>query len=82
MIPFKECTYINCVFVLCPLLFPNSGGRKWALSSACKTDRADFTVGSSSFHLTSWRKSALIQKSSTQIPKAFHAPGNAERTII
>ena len=32
-----------CVFVLRPLLFPQRGRRTQALSSGCKTDRADFT---------------------------------------
>ena len=32
-----------CVFVLHPLFFPYRGDRKLALSSAYKTDRADFT---------------------------------------
>ena len=35
-----KCVY---VFVLCPLLFPYREGRTRALSSACKTNRADST---------------------------------------
>lgn len=42
-----------CVFVFCPQLFPHRDGRILALISACP-----------SYHLTSSRKSALIQKSS------------------
>ena len=34
---------IKCVFILHFLLFPYGGSRKQALSSACKTDQADFT---------------------------------------
>lgn len=31
------------MFVLRLLLLPDRGGKKWALSSSCKTDWADFT---------------------------------------
>ena len=34
------------------------------------------------YHLTSWRKSALIQKPSAQIPKALHQHGKAEKKMI
>ena len=60
-----------CVFVLRPSLYPCREGGTWALNSACKTDRADFTDWMSFLPSISWSKSALIQKH-----------GNAEKTMI
>ena len=56
-------------------------GRTQALSSTCKTDQAAFTDWMA-FLPSNLRKSALIQKSFVQIPKAFHQHGKAEKTTI
>ena len=43
--------------------------------SECKIDQLDQLkeqIGCPSYHETSWRKSALIQKSSAQIPRLFY----------
>ena len=56
-------------------------GRTQALSSTCKTDQAAFTDWMS-FLPSNLRKSALIQKSFVQIPKAFHQHEKAEKTTI
>ena len=39
-------------------------------------------IGCPSYNLTSWKKLALIQKPSTQVPKAFLPTEYAEKTII
>ena len=45
----------------------------WILSSECKIDQAHFTDRISFlYHLTSWGKSALIQKPSKQILPFFN----------
>ena len=48
-----------CVFIVCSLLLPSRVGRTWVLSSEC-TDLI-LQVGCTSYHLTLWRKSALMQ---------------------
>ena len=53
-----------------------------ALIYAWKTDEAGFTDGMSFNHVTSWRKSALIQKPSAQTPKEFHQHGHDKMTMI
>ena len=73
------CFYTR-VFGLRPLLFPCDGLGAWALSSECKTDQI-LQIGCPSYHLTSWRKSALTKKLLAQIPKAFHQHLNTEMII-
>ena len=63
------------LFGLHPLLLSSRGLRTLALSCECKIDQANF--GCPSYHQTSWRKSALIQNPSAQIPKAFNQYGIA-----
>ena len=57
-------------------------GRTQALSSTYKTDQAAFTDWMSFLPSNLIRKSALIQKSFMQLPKAFHQHGKAEKTTI
>ena len=56
-------------------LLPSKGARTLALSSDCKIGRLILLIGCFSYHLTSYRKSVLIQKASAQVPKAFHQHG-------
>ena len=65
---------IVCVFVL-RFLFPHSGGKMWALQLILLN-------GCPSYHLTSWKKTALIQKPWSQITKAFHQHEDADKTKI
>ena len=51
----------------------------FVLSSKYNIEQVDITDWMS-FHLTSLRKSALIQKSSTQMPEALNQHGIAEKT--
>ena len=70
------------VFTFGTLLFSYRGGLVRALIYAWKTDEAGFTDGMSFNHVTSWRKSALIQKPSAQTPKEFHQHGHDKMTMI
>ena len=58
-----------CVIVFCPLLFRLRGGTTRALSSKYKLNKLILRVECPSQSLTPYRKSALIQKPSAQIPK-------------
>ena len=69
-----------CKFVLHPLLFPSRGRRTGALYSKCKTNQVTFRVGYLYYCLISWRKSALIQKPSVELPKTFHQQGIVTKT--
>ena len=52
----------------------------WALHG--KLTELILQSGSPSYHLTSWSKSALVQKPSTQIPKAFYQHGKPEKAMV
>ena len=67
------------VFVLHHTLFSSRENRTWALNSQCKIDLADFANWFFSYHLTLQWKLALIQKSSAQLPKAFHQHGKTKQ---
>ena len=64
------------------LIIPLEKDRMEALSSACKTAKLILQIGCPSCHLTTWKKSALIQKPLEQTPKAFYQHENAEKTVI
>lgn len=73
-------SYILRVFVLHHFLFPSRGRRARGLSYNYKLNQATFTDWMCFLHLTSWKKSALIQKSSAQIPKTLNQHGIAQKT--
>ena len=49
------------------------------LSSECKLTKLIVQIGCPSYHLTSWRKSALIHKPSGQIPKVLYQHETVEK---
>lgn len=67
----RVCVRVLCVFVLCPLLFRYREGRMRALSSACKTDRYEFTERKPFLPSRYLEESAQMHKPSAQIPKVF-----------
>ena len=67
------CGYV-CVFALCLSSFPSKEGGAWALGSEYNIDK-DVLTDCISF--LTYRKSAVIQKPSTQTPKVFHQHGIA-----
>ena len=65
------CVCCVCVFILRPLLFRYRGGRMRGLSSACKTDRYEFTERKPFLPSHYLEESAQMHKLSAQIPKVF-----------
>ena len=57
----------SCLFVLHPLFFPTKEGRMRALSFNVKIIELILQSGCLSYHLTSWRKSTLIQTPTAQV---------------
>ena len=69
------------VFFYRPSLLSSNGGRLQAWSSEYKLVKLILQVGSAFYHLTSHRKSAPVQRSSGEIPKAFNQHDIAGKTI-
>ena len=66
----RVCVCVNvCSFYI--LHYPPCVGVERA-SSECKFTKLIVRIGCPLYHLTSWRKLALIQKSLAQIPRVFH----------
>ena len=76
------CVYVCLCVHFTLLIIPLEEDRMEALSPACKTAKLILQIGYPSCHLTTWKKSALIQKPLEQTPKAFYQHGNAEKTVI
>lgn len=69
-----------CVGDLCSLLFPSRVGRMRALEIlTAKLTKVTLNIGSLSHLLSSWRKSAQLQKPSLPISKAIHQHDTAEK---
>ena len=64
-----------------PLLLLSTDGRTWDLRFGCKLTKLILRTRCHSYHRTSMRKSALIKRSMTQIPKAVHQSGTGEKTL-
>ena len=60
-------------------VIPSKRDRTLTLSCKCKMTKPVLQTGRPSYHLNSWRESALIEKSSAQKPKAFHQHGTGEK---
>ena len=71
-----------CVFILRPSLFPYGGAERGVQALNATLTKLILHIGCPSYRLTSGRKSALIQRLSVQIPKAFHYHTKVEKTQI
>ena len=79
---WQMCFILNPFLCVCvclhPLLFTSIGCMAQALNSKCKFNMQLLHTGWPFNHSISMKKSALIQTSSVQIPKAFHQHEIAE----
>ena len=86
--PWQSCCNHLVVICMCVCLFyilyysaiEGVGHRLSALY--VKLNELILQIGCPSYHLTSWRKSSLIQKCSAHLPKTLYEYGDAEKTII